>query len=176
MTQGDPPAWRAFQDRIADLFRGAAGWDAWVDYDLRGARGNVCVDVFAEFRVPYASRLHRVLGGHRLVFKVVVECKCWNRPVSQSELYALKAVVEDVGASLGIIVSTRGFQRGARAYVDGPINVLAVTFDELDYMIRGGETIARCFECGAVTFLPLPPQGSALVYCRDCYMKKKPRY
>jgi hypothetical protein len=44
---------------------------------------------------------------------VIVECKYWNSNVDRSEVDALATAVRDVGASKGVIFSTKGFQSGA---------------------------------------------------------------
>ena len=44
---------------------------------------------------------------------VIVECKYWNSNVERSEVDALATAVQDVGASKGVIFSTKGFQSGA---------------------------------------------------------------
>jgi len=44
---------------------------------------------------------------------VVVECKYWNRNVERSDVDALVTTVREVGASRGVIFSSKGFQSGA---------------------------------------------------------------
>jgi hypothetical protein len=44
---------------------------------------------------------------------IVVECKYWNSPVERLHVDALATTVREVGASRGVIVSTKGFQSGA---------------------------------------------------------------
>jgi hypothetical protein len=44
---------------------------------------------------------------------VIVECKYWNRNVERSDVDALVATVCEVGASRGVIFSSKGFQSGA---------------------------------------------------------------
>ena len=46
---------------------------------------------------------------------VVAECKYWNSPVERQDVNALGATVTDVGASRGVIFTTKGFQSGAVA-------------------------------------------------------------
>jgi hypothetical protein len=42
-----------------------------------------------------------------------VECKHWKEPVSKLHVLALRAIVTDVGADKGILLSEAGFQSGA---------------------------------------------------------------
>lgn len=44
---------------------------------------------------------------------VVAECKYWNVPVDRLQVDALATTVREVGASRGVIFSTKGFQAGA---------------------------------------------------------------
>jgi Restriction endonuclease len=44
---------------------------------------------------------------------VVAECKYWNSPVERLHVDALATTVREVGASRGVIFSTKGFQSGA---------------------------------------------------------------
>ena len=44
---------------------------------------------------------------------VIIECKYWNTNVDRGEVDALATAVRDVGASKGVIFSTKGFQSGA---------------------------------------------------------------
>ena len=44
---------------------------------------------------------------------VIVECKYWSRNVERSDVDALVATVREVGASRGVIFSSKGFQSGA---------------------------------------------------------------
>jgi hypothetical protein len=44
---------------------------------------------------------------------VIAECKYWNSPVERLHIDALATAVQDLGASRGVIFSTKGFQSGA---------------------------------------------------------------
>lgn len=63
-----------------------------------------------------APRQIDVLVRHREGFYehlIVVECKYRNSPVERIHVDALTTTVREVGASRGVIFSTRGFQSGA---------------------------------------------------------------
>jgi hypothetical protein len=44
---------------------------------------------------------------------VIAECKYWNSPVERLHIDALTTAIQDVGASRGVLFSTKGFQSGA---------------------------------------------------------------
>src|SRR5947209_3757393 len=45
--------------------------------------------------------------------RVVVDCKDWNRPVSAPEAGSFATLLEDVGASGGVMICNRGFSAAA---------------------------------------------------------------
>jgi hypothetical protein len=125
--QSNVPDWRAFQEDVAALFTESHGWSTRVNHPVRGSRiGVVYVDVLAVYRPPrengFGPRGRE--RDHGFPFTVIIECKFWKTPIPQEKLFALKTVVEDVGASLGILVSEVGIQRGAAAYLAHPVNEL----------------------------------------------------
>jgi hypothetical protein len=92
--------WRIYQEETAKVFR-SLGCKALVEEKLEGARGEHDIDVlvtFKKFGVPS---------------KWVVECKYWDSAVTKEKVLALQAIVDDVGADRGILVSKTGFQSGA---------------------------------------------------------------
>lgn len=68
---------------------------------MHGARATHKIDVWVCF-----SRFG-------LEARWVIECKYWKSPVPKEKVLALKAIVEDVGADRGILISAAGFQSGA---------------------------------------------------------------
>lgn len=62
--------------------------------------------------------------------KWVVECKCWRTNVPQEKVFALKTIVEDVGADRGVIISAKGFQKGAILAAQNT-NISLLTLDQL---------------------------------------------
>lgn len=178
MRDVDEPLWRQFQDDVASLFKQIPGCTVHTDWPVHGARiGTVQVDVLAEFRNPRQGRYGIRPVGHRFVFRVVVECKHWNRPIPQEKVFALKTIVEDVGAALGVIVCEPSVQRGVKQYLEHPINLIAVTLKELEHMVSGTDQYQlKCSECGADVTLPFAVAEGRPAYCRDCYAKAKPRF
>ena len=167
--------WRTFQDEVAGLFNKIPGCVARVNHPVRGARiGTVHVDVLVTFRPP-RNQGFQPRGrerDHGFGFTVIVECKFWRRPIPQEKVFALKTIVEDVGAAMGILVSEVGLQCGAVEYLAHPVNVIAVTFSQLQ-SISSGFPFGKCTACGNVALFPFPPDPDHPAYCSDCYSKLK---
>lgn len=91
--------WRYLQ-QAADFF-GKLGLTARVAHELDGVRGVHKVDLY-------------VVGlFHGIPFRWIVECKAWNSNIPKEEVMALAAIVQDVGADRGFLLSEIGFQSGA---------------------------------------------------------------
>ena len=69
-------------------------------YKIETVRGSVEVDVFIESPDP-------------LIKNIVCECKYWESRVSQEKVHAFQTVVQNSGASVGLLISKNGFQKGA---------------------------------------------------------------
>jgi hypothetical protein len=93
-------AWKRYQNAAAAVFR-RLGLKAEVERLIVGACGKHKVDVLVSGK----------FGG--LNIKWVVECKAWRSNVSKEKVAALIAIVQDVGADKGVLVSEKGFQSGA---------------------------------------------------------------
>lgn len=180
-NQSDTPDWRAFQKDVPALFTETNGWSTRVNHAVQGSRiGVVHVDVLAVYRPPIKKGFCPRGGerDHGFAFSVIVECKFRKTSVPQEKLFALKTVVEDVGASLGVLVSEMGIQRGATEYLAHPVNIAAFTFNELE-AIASVFPYANCTECGRLTLIPflVDPFPTAIdkrnVLCQECYRKKK---
>ncbi|WP_410468337.1 restriction endonuclease [Amycolatopsis thermoflava] len=65
---------------------------------------------------------------------IVVECKLWRRAVPQGEVHIFRTTLADVGASIGFVVSSRGFQAGARRAATHT-NVRLVTWEEFQSIL-----------------------------------------
>lgn len=90
---------RELENQVAQLFRDA-GCRAQTRVDVEGARGWDNVDVWVEFES---------LG---IGEQWLVECKDESRPAVKDDVRALRTRVENIGASRGVLVSRRGFQKG----------------------------------------------------------------
>ncbi len=168
--------WHELQRGVAAAFNRTPGWRARIDHPVAGARiGSVNVDVLAKFQNPSLTATGfkdtmKLRGS--FAFQVIVECKNWRRRVPQEKVFALKQIVEDTGASLGILVTRAGIQRGAAMYLRKSINVIAATTTELE-MILSGQAYGVCAECGSLTFFPVVPTLGSSWYCKDCFRKRR---
>ncbi len=64
------------------------------------------IDVYYEFELNH------------IIHKVIFECKNWKTPISKEKILAFKSILDDIPNSAGVIVSTKGFQRGAKGFAD----------------------------------------------------------
>ncbi len=129
------PAWKDYQEATASYYR-ELGLIAETDASLDGARGKHSVDV--------------AVRGYRagVEFLWIVECKYWNRRVPKATVATLSAIVSDIGADRGIILSKRGFQSGAPAMAHSS-NITLTSLEEVkngtssEYIDRQCERINR---------------------------------
>ncbi len=94
-----PSSWKDLQDKVA-LYLSEAGYTTISPHTINTVRGKVEVDVYVESPDP-------------LVRVIICECKYWNTPVTKEKVHAFRTVVNDSGASLGLLISKAGFQCGA---------------------------------------------------------------
>jgi hypothetical protein len=115
MTNRRPENWRELQELVAYYFN-YSGYEAEVSKTIKTVRGQVEIDVFVKAR--------KELGEN-----IICECKFWNTPIPQEKIHAFRTVVNDSGASLGIIISKIGFQSGAYLAAENS-NVKLLTWEE----------------------------------------------
>ena len=92
--------WKQYQRKAADFYS-RLGLAAIVEKKIDGARGVHTVDVYVEGNI------------HGIPFRWIVECKAWKTSVPKEKVLALAAIVQDVGADRGFLLSEKGFQSGA---------------------------------------------------------------
>lgn len=169
MTEHEEIDWRSFQDRVAALLSTIPGSQVVVGDKLHGARiGTVEIDVTA--RIPLRTFANRAA---RMTFLVVVECKFWRTRIPQEKIFALKTVVEDVGAAMGILLSEVGVQNGVTDYIAKPGNVLTLTFMELRALVEG-RYLGKCGRCGSEELLPFEPDPDRMwrLLCKKCHRER----
>lgn len=93
-------SWKKYQIQAAQLFE-SVGCKAEIEAKVEGVRGKHEVDVYVTFE------------QYGINCNWVVECKCWNSNVPKEKVLALQAIVDDLGADRGILISKTGFQSGA---------------------------------------------------------------
>ncbi|NLP35992.1 MAG: hypothetical protein GX359_12545 [Clostridiales bacterium] len=115
MTNRSPANWRELQELTAYYFN-YSGYDAITPCKIETVRGNVEVDVYV--------RAEKELGEN-----IICECKFWDTPIPQEKIHAFRTVINDSGASLGIIISKVGFQKGAYSSANNS-NIKLLTWEE----------------------------------------------
>ncbi len=95
--------------------------DATTDHEIPLARGSVSVDVFA------------LDGAIMPAAKYICECKLWRRAVTRSVVHAFRTVLIDSGVSRGFLISSGGFQAGAKEAAEHS-NVELVTWDQFQQL------------------------------------------
>lgn len=91
MTKRNPTNWKELQELAAYYFN-YSGYEAITPYNIQTVRGEVEVDVFVKTK----NELNEI---------ILCECKFWNTSIPQEKVHAFRTVVQDSGASLGIIIS-----------------------------------------------------------------------
>ncbi|MFC7380097.1 restriction endonuclease [Brevundimonas sp. GCM10030266] len=92
--------WKDLQDRVANLFRDM-GYEVSSPLTVELVRGKKEVDV------------HVVDPRTSVPHVIIIECKHWKSRVPQETVHSMQTVMEGCGANTGIIVSSKGFQKGA---------------------------------------------------------------
>lgn len=95
-----PKNWKDLQEKAAEIFRDI-GYKTETDKKLKTVRGTVNVDVYSE----------DITQSPNIIY--ICECKHWNSNVPKSVIHSFRAVMEDFGAHYGIVISKKGFQKGA---------------------------------------------------------------
>ncbi|WP_264273354.1 restriction endonuclease [Duffyella gerundensis] len=109
--------WYQFQEDIKSHFI-ALGAYAETNVKVEGARGEHDIDVLVK---------SKFLGGD---VTWLIEAKDWKTKIPKEKALAFQAIVQDVGADRGFIISDKGFQRGAIKCVNKS-NVSLRTFEDL---------------------------------------------
>ncbi|HUZ61439.1 MAG TPA: restriction endonuclease [Hanamia sp.] len=94
-----PLNWRELQNLVA-LVLSDCGFKTEIEKKIQTVRGEVEIDVYAE-----------KIAGFKTI--VLCECKYWDASLPQSVIHSFRTVVADSGANQGIIISKKGFQKGA---------------------------------------------------------------
>lgn len=119
MMQNKYQDWRDYQEKAAAFFK-RKGCSAEVEAVVRGVRAEHKIDVLVSFL------------QHSIECKWIIECKLWNSHVPKEKVLALKAIVEDVGADRGIIITEKGYQSGAYDVARGSNITLVTSLEEFE--------------------------------------------
>lgn len=96
----NPMNWQELETMIEQAFS-EMGYVSKRAHKLETVRGSVAIDVYAVKRSTPIPTI------------VLCECKHWDKPVPQNVVHSFRSVCADSGAHFGLIISRKGFQRGA---------------------------------------------------------------
>lgn len=100
ITSATPQTWQALQAEVARILN-ECGFAVQLEKTVRTARGDVEIDVYAE----------ETIRGRK--YAIACECKHWKARIPQTVVHAFRTVVAEIGANVGYIISTAGFQSGS---------------------------------------------------------------
>lgn len=109
--------WYIFQEDIKKHFE-SMGTDAKTNVKVSGVRVNHDIDILVK---------SKFLGND---ITSIIEAKKWKTNVPKEKVLALQAIVQDVGADRGFIISEKGFQSGAHQAAENS-NISLVNYNEL---------------------------------------------
>jgi hypothetical protein len=116
------PEWDNFQEEIAAYFI-TLGFDAETNKPVTGVRTGSDIDVYVRTKFM----------GQQLTW--IIEAKKWKSKVPKEKVFALRMIVNDLGADRGFIISEVGFQKGA-VEAAGMTNISLLTFDQLKELTK----------------------------------------
>jgi len=96
-----PTTWQDLETRVEQILR-ECGCQVERSKHVGLPRGGVDLDVYARD------------GTREPALIIICECKNWNSKIPKNVVHAFRTVVQEAGAHVGIIISARGFQIGAR--------------------------------------------------------------
>lgn len=123
ITERQPDDWRELQSEVARILA-ECGMQADLEKTVLLARGTAEVDVVA---------VESVNGRKNIIY---CECKFWKNPIPKNVIHGFRTVVEDGGANAGYVITSSGFQSGARIAA-GLTNVRLVTWPEFQEEFEG---------------------------------------
>lgn len=95
-----PKGWKDLQNKVAEILT-EIGFKTEIEKDINTVRGIVNIDVFSVDESQSPSIIY------------LCECKHWEKLVPKTIVHSFRTVVSDYGANFGIIISKKGFQKGA---------------------------------------------------------------
>lgn len=99
INKKEPKNWKDLQNFVGEILK-ECGYTVEIEKNIQTLRGSVEIDVYAEKEESIKTI-------------VLCECKFWKTNVSQTVVHSLRSVVNDYGASNGLIISKKGFQSGS---------------------------------------------------------------
>src|ERR1051325_9219793 len=100
LTACTPATWQELQTDVAAILK-ECGFSVEIEKTVKSVRGSVEIDVYGEEDIN--GRKH----------KIACECKHWKASVPQTVIHAFRTVIADIGANVGYLISSGGFQSGS---------------------------------------------------------------
>lgn len=116
MITEEPHNWRDLQEKVNYILNGV-GLNSETELTIKTPRGKVEVDVYARDE----NSVDRIT--------YVIECKNWNKNVSQNVIHSFMTVMNETGVNIGYIISKKGFQTGAIDFIKYT-NISLFSFEE----------------------------------------------
>lgn len=139
------PKWRQFEKDIQAIFEKNPDAKVTRDAEIVGRSGRKRkLELFIEypFEIPFAEGFRT-----KVPIKIAVECKDHRKPVGINLVGQFADTMDDVKAPIGIMVSTSGFDKGAKARAkEKNIYLIHATWD-LMLLARGLGEPPRFFCC-----------------------------
>ena len=95
-----PENWKELESKVAEIFKDI-GYQTKINKKIQTVRGPVNVDVYARDKSQSPNIIY------------LCECKHWEKRTPKNVVHSFRTVVQDYGANFGIIISDKGFQKGA---------------------------------------------------------------
>ncbi len=122
ITRKFPQNWQSLQTEVGRILS-ECGFKVEIEQKVNSARGTVEIDVYAE----------ETIRGRKYV--IVCECKHWKARIPQTVVHSFRTVVQEIGANIGYIISTKGFQSGAVVAAD-LTNLKLITWAEFQNIFQ----------------------------------------
>lgn len=108
--------WKQLQQKVKNILS-ECGFTVDEECVPQNARGSAEIDVYAKVKINNRE------------YSIVVECKHWKNKIPQTVIHGFRTIVSDIGANLGIIITTSNYQSGAYEAVKYT-NIKVLTWDE----------------------------------------------
>jgi restriction endonuclease len=134
------PAWQAYEQQIVDLVRSRAipGTQIATNVHVPGLISGVKREVDVLVKGSFAGVADALM---------VLDCKCYATKVDVKDVEAFLGMLEDIGANMGMLVTTKGFSNGAERRATSVIQEIVplidiVLMDQVAdwWMVRAGES------------------------------------
>ncbi|MEM0519575.1 restriction endonuclease [Aequorivita flava] len=100
ITNSAPETWQDLQHKVGEILE-QCGFQVEIEKSIKSVRGKVEIDVYAEENIKSRK------------YSIICECKHWKSKIPQNVVHGFRTVLSDLGANIGIIITTSDFQSGS---------------------------------------------------------------